>query len=302
MTTGELPGTMSSSMAPHFRRLATTINDWLSDQDFDARPECPATVDMTHREWNDAWGEATVELVMDAIPRLAHVTDHLHAYAAIAIDEHATFSGATILRTLLVSLGSTYWQYELTADTKERVRRFYALRLKALAEEQNLVAASGLSGGQESVAELAGIVDRIRESGQRAGFRWEQKTSTFGAPVGQFDTAAPRDQALITDLVDSPGMSSRVGATLFRLLSSVAHAQPHGMKFFMHQTGKAGPNGGDLIFIGLDPYWVTMLHTTAVAAVCRTVARMCGYLGWDEAEWNRIAAPALIEARRWQTP
>lgn len=302
MTTGDLPGTMSSSMAPHFRLLATTINDWLSDQDFDARPECPAAVDMTHREWNDTWGEATVELVMDAIPRLAHVTDHLHAYAAIATDEHATFSGATILRALLVSLGSTYWQYELTADTKERVRRFYALRLKALAEEQNLVAAPGLSGGQESVAQLAGTVDKIRESGQRAGFRWEQKTSRFGAPVGQLDTAAPGDQALITGLVESPGTSSRVGATLFRLLSSVAHAQPHGMKFFMHQTGEAGPNGGELIFIGLDPDWVTMLHTTAVAAVYRTVTRMCGYLGWDEAEWNRIAAPALIEARRWQTP
>src|SRR5450756_1054210 len=170
MTTGGSPETMSSAMAPHFRLLATTIGDWLSDQDFDARPECQAAVDMTHREWDDIWGEATVELVMDATPRLAHVADHLHAYAAIATDEHATFSGATILRALLVSLGSTYWQYELTVDTKERVRRFYALRLKSLAEEQNLAAAPGLRGGEESVGQFIGTVDAIRESGQRAGF------------------------------------------------------------------------------------------------------------------------------------
>ncbi len=288
-------------MAPHFRLLATTIGAWLSDQDFDARPECQAAVDMTHHDWDDTWGEATVELVMDAIPRLAHVADHLHAYAAIAADQHATFSGATTLRALLVGLGSTYWQYELTVDTKERVRRYYALRLKSLAEEQNLVAPPGLSGGEEVVSQLAATVDTIHESGRRAGFAWELRTSRFGAPVGQLDTAAPGDQALITGLVESPGGSPHVGATLFRLLSSVAHAQPHGMKFFMHETDEVGPNGGELVFIGLDPVWVTMLHTTTVAAVQRTVTRMCRYLGWDEGEWNRIALPALMEARRWPT-
>ncbi|MBO3095557.1 hypothetical protein [Cellulomonas dongxiuzhuiae] len=301
MTTGDPPETMSSAMVPHFRLLAATIGDWLSDQDFDARPDCPAAVDMANRQWDDTWGDPTVELVMDAIPRLAHVADHLHAYAAIAADEHATFSGATILRTMLVSLGSVYWQYELTVDTRERIRRFYALRLKSLAEEQNLVAVPGLSGGAESLGQLAGTVDAIRESGERAGFRWEQRTSRFGASVGQLDSPAPSDQALIAGLVESPGSSLGVGATLFRLFSAVAHAQPHGMRFFMHQTDEAGPNGGELVFIGLDPGWVTMLHTTAVSAIHRTVTGICGYLGWDQAEWNRIAAPALMEARSWPT-
>lgn len=299
MTTGDLPETMSSSMVPHFHLLAATIGDLLSDQDFDARPKCQASVDMTHRGWDDTWGEATAELVMDAIPRLAHVADHLHAYAAIASDEHATFSGATVLRALLVSLGSTYWQYEPTVDTRERVRRFYALRLKSLAEEQNLAAAPGLSGGQQVAGQLAATVDTIRDCGLRAGFRWELRTSRFGAPVGQLDAPAPGDQALIAGLVESTGSSPSVGATLFRLLSSVAHAQPHGMKFFMHPTDEVGPNGGELIFIGLDPSWVTMLHTTTVAAVHRTMNRLCGYLGWDAAAWNRIALPALMEARRW---
>lgn len=301
MTTSLPPGTMSSAMAPHFRLLAATLGDWLSNQDFDSRPNCQAAVDMTYRDWDDTWGEATDDLVMDAIPRLAHVADHLHAYAAIATDEHATFSGATILRALLVSLGSTYWQYDLTVDPRERVRRFYALRLKSLAEEQNLVTAPGLRGGEELAAKLALTVDAIRESGQRAGFRWEQRTSRFGAPVGQLDAAAPGDQVLITGLVESAGRSPGVGATLFRLLSSVAHAQPHGMKFFMHQTEEVRPDGSELIFVGLDASWVTMLHTTALATLTRTITRMCGYLGWDEAEWNRIAVPALLEARRWAT-
>lgn len=295
------PETMSTSMVPHFRRLAATIGDWLSDQDFETRPDCLAAVDMTHREWDDTWGDATVELVMDAIPRLAHVVDHLHAYAAIAADSRATFSGATILRAMLVSLGSAYWQYELTVDTRERVRRLFALRLKSLAEEQNLVSAPSLSGGEELVSQLARTVDSIRASGVRAGFKWEQKATRFGASVGQLDTPAPGDQALITRLVESPGSSPGAGATLFRLLSSVAHAQPHGMRFFMHPTDEAGPNGGELVFIGLDPTWVTMLHTTAVASVQRTVTRMCGYLGWNQTEWNRIAVPALKEAKRWPT-
>lgn len=299
MTIAGMPETMSSAMAPHFRRLATTIGDWLSDQDFDDRPTCRAARDMTHHEWDDNWGEATVELVMDAIPRLAHVADHLHAYAAIAADEHATFSGATMLRTLLVGLGSTYWQYEPTVDTRERVRRLYALRLKSLAEEQNLASAPDVSGADASVRQLEQTVDAIRESGQRAGFAWRLQQPRFGAPVGQLDTPAPGDQALITELVASPGRPPGVGATLFRLLSSVAHAQPHGMRHFMHQTGETGPEGGDVIFIGLNPTWVNLLHTTTAAAVQRTIARMCGYLGWDEAGWNRSALPALTEASRW---
>lgn len=300
MTTAGRPETMSSAMAPHFRLLATTIGEWLSDQDFEERPWCTAALDMAQHEWDDTWGEATTELAMDAIPRLAHAVDHLHAYAAIAEDDRATFSGATILRTLLVGLGAVYWQYDPAVDTRERVRRFYALRLRSLAEEQNLLAAPSIAGTRESLAVLTAQVDEIRESGQRAGFTWTQSKPGRLASIGQLDTAAPSDQLLIATLVQrSPGSDGAVGATLFRLLSAVAHAQPHGMKNFIHQTGETGPGGGQLIGFGLDGTWVSMMHTTTIASLYRTTLRMCEYMGWDRDEWNRIATLAALETKNW---
>lgn len=264
--------------------------------------------DLAHDEWDGPWGRPTEDLVYDVQLRVGFVVDHLNALAAVLHEPRATFSVVSILRPLLVALSQLSWLYETDpTDTRERTRRFYALRLESIAEQQNLAKGvpPGTASAAASGAELARLDaerDAVRGWAQCAGvpFVVPRPPRWGGAPTAQVGDRVPSEQDLfaVVTAVDPAGDQARgaaIAATLYRTMSAVVHAQPHGLRQYLEQTQT--PDGKPAVRIMLNQVQSATMIGAAFTAANLTMRRLCAYYGWDLHAWAEAVEPDLMYLR-----
>jgi hypothetical protein len=144
-------------------------------------------------------------------------------------------------------------------------------RLSGLCEEISMVGSSSSPQAQAKVKHLEGRIAMISKSARQHGFDFRDRDRYRAAYIGEKPLSA---MALID------GCASRtpsMGATYYRLLSGVAHAQPHGLARFMMPASE-GPGRAMFTSCAQD-LALDLLAGPLCAATL--VEHLAWYPGWD---------------------
>lgn len=283
--------------ARHLRQLADAAAMLTMSNPVTTAATGVAGRDLADRTFDDAWGDGTVELAAEVGPRVASVVDHLHSMSAVTLAPQTSFSLASLARPVLEGLGALYWLYDPTVDVRERVRRRYNLRLLSLAE-QHILAETLSSAARDEVAQK---IFAIKASARRLGFEFRpQGRARPGVPpLFSLDEPVPRDQRLISDVMNDGGGLERFGPLFHRLTSAVSHAQPHGLLPFILRTEASAEQHVASAQVGLTFAWYIKLTGGPVMALNTTMLRIAAYFGWDRETWDRAGQPAIVDWRDW---
>ncbi|NMM23273.1 MAG: hypothetical protein HHJ11_07210 [Phycicoccus sp.] len=279
--------------ANHVRRVANTLDRYL-DPHRDEQPGSIAAGDLSHVEYNEGWGRATLEVTLEG-PRLAVlIADHLHAVSALTRDPKVVYALSSVIRPALSTCGTLYWLYEPATDVHERVRRRSNVWLVSLAEQRNIAGRAHLGLGSQ--------IDVMRASAERTGFDFHdprspkdrlEKPCYLGTPV-------PREQALIEAVANASGNLGGAGSFMHRMTSAVVHGQAHGLLAFMDTGGKEpSSNGTNLVPTHLSLSMYALLVGSLLDVVNAAVRRLCGYHAWDLRAWEQVTVPAFADFRDW---
>jgi hypothetical protein len=283
--------------ANHVRRLAITVTRYLSLYR-GIESGSLAADDLSHVEFDDTWGRATLEVTLEG-PRLAVlVADHLHAVSALTRDPNVVYAISSVIRPALSTCGTLYWIYEPGIGVHERVRRRGNVWLVSLAEQRN-IAGRGHPG-------LESQIDDMKASADRAGFDFHDPRSPRdrNEKACYLGTRMPREQALIEAAMNASGNLAGSGAFMHRMTSAVVHGQPHGVLAFMDSASKQPSRGGTSLVptrVSLSNY--ALLVGSLLDVVNAIMERLCNYYGWDADAWREVTMPAFIDFARWmQSP
>jgi len=174
---------------------------------------------------------ATFQLLHEPALRLTIIIDHLRALAAATDAPGVTASIATLVRPALESLGSLYWLYDPTIDTRERVRRRCNFRLASLREQWAIAASVG--GEQMRAAATADVEAKmasIEAGAQSHGYKVVKAKQRYDNQLGAhyLDPRPPSDGQLIDGPLEG-GDAARLGRLVHRLTSAVIHGQAHAL-------------------------------------------------------------------------
>jgi hypothetical protein len=168
---------------------------------------------------------------------------------------------------------------------RERVRRYMNRRLAGLCAEITMVSSFPSPQAQAEVTHLEGQVAVIGRSARQHGFGYRGRDRHRAAYCGDKPPS-------VTWLISH--CSSRVptvGATYYRLLSGVAHAQPHGLARFL-MAGDDGPGRVMLNSTALDLARDLLAGPLCAATLVEHLDR---YPGWD-CDAARSLATRMVQA------
>ena len=231
---------------------------------------------------------------------LSHAQDHLRGAARLAGDPKVVMGSFTLTRPVLGSAARAMWLLEPAITPTERLRRGANLRLKGLAELEN-IATDRDASAQDQLADnhrpIVGAIERdARTVGLPHATRPKVKRDGSRDPVfiGQ---KLPSDMSLIRDLLDRDG-SEATGDLVFRVSSAFVHGEHHILNLMSKRISDVDPAPGvagvELAF-KFDNFVVFM--ASAAIGIHRVALAASAYAGWPAEVWENLAQPVI---QRWQ--
>jgi hypothetical protein len=155
--------------------------------------------------------------------------DHLHGLGILFASETVTATH-TVARSALDIAIAPWFLLEPGIEARERIRRYMNLRLLRLKEQTMIAPGDSKDPAAERFRQHAPrLVDRIARTARNHGFTVKTSKSRY-KPV-HLTPDMPSTTMLAQEIVD-PGGSS-LGSMMWRINSTVAHGQLHGLGLFL---------------------------------------------------------------------
>lgn len=282
--------------AHHLSALAEAAHGYVADETLVVGAGSGAAIERDDAQYDGAWGPASQMVSLDVVPRLVAIVDHVRAFATLTGAPGVGVALASLVRPTLDGLATLSWLYDPATSSRERVRRRFNLRLKSLAQEQNVSLVASGPGGDFQEA-----IDAIALEAKRQGFKFTlPRTSRAGIIVpGHLDQEIPKDEVLVRLLTAPAGTSSDIGALLYRRTSAVVHGQAHGLHPFVIVSSPGSIPGTARLEIGLPSSWFSVMALSVVAALNATMIRLINHYGWEPSDWADVSREAMD---RWAMP
>lgn len=207
------------------------------------------------------------------------LVDHLGGMAALMLADQPMRPALVLARVLLDAGAQVLYLLDPAADAEQRTVRAANIRLEGLAAE--LEDLRGTPDSDAEVQELREAMDKVWADGEADGL--ERARSRKGEKQRYFEPAPPSGGGMAE--LALPGL----GSQMWRLLSSVVHAQDRPMIQFI--TGR-----GDIGQEVQGRSYGAMYTGAGVIAATEAASRLAGFYGLNG---DRIAACAAALHDLW---
>lgn len=237
--------------------------------------------------------------------------DHLSGAATLLRDRSHIPSLYTLIRAAAEAAANAYYLSDTDIDPLERVRRYMNWRLNALSEETRMIRPISVPGGASEpsvteqaaaeVAEMQRQIQAIGHTGQRYGLSYRAQKGSTPAHLG---SEPPKIMSLVDRCASE---TAGLGTLQYRQLSSVAHAQLHGLKRFLSRSGMIASDTPGQVFTNLEVRADSLALHLMAGPLCATsmADRLCRFAGWDMDEvrpsitqvltvWGRVAGTPYL--------
>lgn len=256
-------------------------------------PGSPAAVECASNPYAGVWGENPVSTaVTGMLLPVAGALDHLYALATLLTGPTSVYAPFTVARSVVEISAQTWFRLEPGIGAEERTIRYVNSRLRSLWEQAQLFDKDERPESQEQQNRAYGRMDEVVAAARAQNLQARGRGDGRRAPwVG---TAHKGTLGLADDCISSavPGL----GSLYWRLLSSMAHGQTHGLvQAFTSSTDGTAPSieGSAVGQLSLSAQQAALRAAGAPMACIAMLDRFYEYLGWDSVE-VRSAAQALL--------
>jgi hypothetical protein len=287
---------VSSDSFEDLGRTLATVADGLNDLvDENKQPsaESPAIVEAAGEPCAGDWGaHPGLDVFGTVLPLCWSCADHLYAAATVLASGRGITSLYTLVRGAAEAASLACYLSVGGIVPLERVRREMNFYLKALWEDRKMLNRPDGQGAQGNVAQHRERMAAIARAGQQFGFNYVD-SKRYAPHVGD-----PLPTA--TSLIDLCITGAEASGNRYRLLSSVAHAQLHGLGRFVHQTRDPSKPDRMLVRLKVDDRDLARHLLPGPVCVATLVEHLGWFLGWDTREldadvsemmlvWGRVA-------------
>jgi hypothetical protein len=270
-------------------------------------PGSPAAVECAQEPLADKWGERPArDANLSALLLVQAAVDHLRALATVLTTQGIIYAPATLARGAVEAAAQAFYLLDPHIDARERVRRHMNNLLASLHEVRWLIlgfenaaddadaAAAARPSPHEVAAEKTDRIQRILESAERHGFIVRRKDDRMRPPY--LEPQPPKALSLVETAVSAA--DPQLGATYWRLMSSVAHSQPHGLTPFLARVNlPVDPVYGDAVGQVQASAQETALRLFGTPlAAASLVERLFPHMGWD---LRTMQLPTVTVLRVW---
>jgi hypothetical protein len=254
-------------------------NEWVPAPG--ARAASTAAADA---RWSDpAWGQRPVrDAYLAALLPLASAQDHVEHLAHAIGAGPLAFAYGTVARGAMEAAGRAWWLLDSEIDDTRRLGRYMTDRLYSWQETVRL--ADGITGADQQVRELqAQRMEGVAECAERHGFlvrRHQRVPVAIGEP-------RPTSMKLLDAILADPADGLSSGATIYRMLSAVAHATLYGL-LQPTQVLQRNADGSAMAGVAVDDLQLAQMTLGPVLAYSRAMTSLSALWGWDDAlqEWG----------------
>jgi hypothetical protein len=243
-----------------------------------------ASTAATDARWSDrAWGQRPMrDAYLAAVLPLASAQDHLEHLAHAIGTGPLAFAYGTLARGSMEAAGRAWWLLDPDIDDARRLGRYMTDRLYSWQETVRL--ADGITGADQDVREQqTQRMEAVAACAERHGFlvrRQQRVPVSVGEP-------RPTSMKLLDAILADPADGLSTGATLYRMLSAVAHATLYGLlqpTQVLHQN----PDGSAMAGVAIDDLQLAQMTLGPVLAYSRAMTSLSALWGWDHAlqEWG----------------
>jgi hypothetical protein len=272
--------------------VADSLND-LVDENKQPAAESPAIREAARERWAGDWGaHPGLDVFGVVLPLCWSCADHLYAAATVLASGRGITSLYTLIRGAAEAASLACYLSVRGIVPLERVRWEMNFSLKALWEDRKILNRLDEEGAQGKAAQHRERMAAIARAGQQFGFNYvdsKRYAPHLGDPLPS-----------VTSMIDMCITGAAASGNRYRLLSSVAHGQLHGLARFVHQT--SDPSEPDRTLVRLKVNDRDLAQHLLPGPVCAAslVEHLGWFLGWDTGEldaevcemmlvWGRVA-------------
>ncbi|MFE5143518.1 hypothetical protein ACFRDV_38730 [Streptomyces fagopyri] len=265
----------------------------MSESDF-WTPGSPAAVESAREPYAGIWGEApTRDAVVGVMLPLAAALDHLTALATLLTSANTVYAPFTVARSAIEIAAQTWYQLEPGIGAEERAVRYVNSRLRSLWEQEQLPGEDPRPDAEAIRTTSRRRMDAIIDSAR------SHKLEARGRQNGRRPPAIGKGLKSTSMLAD-PCISETVphlGALYWRVLSSTAHGQQHGLvQSFTKADPPAAPGTPGVSFGSLSlTVQQAALRTAGAPMACLSMLdRFYTHVGWDDGAFRTARHAALL--------
>lgn len=237
----------------------------------------PADKESDGEPWAAEWSAHPArDLIATVLMQSWSCADHMKAIGHALSRRETIASLYTLTRGGAEAASILCYLSASAIDPLERVRRLMNYNLAALQEDRAMLAPfSGDDAGRKAARHLE-KEQAIARSAQQYGLAFKKSSKPYVAShVGEQQPSAMK---LIDQCASrTPG----VGATSYRLLSSVAHGQMHGLSRFLLRAPVPAEPGKVVTQMSLSAHDAALHLLAGPLCVSTVVEDLRWYFGWD---------------------
>lgn len=281
-------------LAHHVSRLAAELSIFL-EQSGPPWAGTPANTELQYdSDYAGAWGDHPVQDVL-LLPfmLLQHTADHLYGIAGVLRAPETLMTHQTLTRAALASCATAHHVLEPSL-VRERLRRGMNVYLLSYTEQMNMTDDEHLEALVHAIRRVDNIISAARAHGFGVSRAPAGRIKVRRRPMEPPYLGEPplSESGLVRRLVgedeDDP-----VGMLVYRMGSAFTHGQPHLFNMLSLQRLSSPVPGMGLGRIGVNRAGAAR-DTAAIAyGVHKTMLRACEHYGWNLAQWQATAQPAL---------
>lgn len=254
----------------------------------------PAALECASEPYAGAWGsKPTLTAVTDLLLPVAGVMDHLLAVATLLTGPASVYAPFTVARSVIEISAQTWYRLEPDIGAEERTLRHVNSRLRSLWEQAQLVSKDESPEARTQRDHAHRRMDEIVAAARARNIPARGRGDGRRPPSlgnGHKGTLGLADECISSTV---PGL----GSTYWRLLSSMAHGQQHGLvQAFAAAVDSRAPvvEGASVGQLSLSAQQAALRAAGAPLACIAMLDRLYTYLGWDDTEMQSATQALLI--------
>ncbi|MFI1246491.1 hypothetical protein OHA63_20820 [Streptomyces anulatus] len=254
----------------------------------------PADKECAAEPYAGVWGSKPVSgAVTDLLLPVSAALDHLYAVATLLTGPPSIYAPFTVARSVIEISVQLWYRLEPEIGAEERTIRYVNSRLRSLWEQSQMFSnderAEARQHQNHTHRRMDEIVSAARAQNLPARGRGDgRRPPSIGS--GHKGTLGLADECISATV---PGL----GSTYWRLLSSMAHGQAHGLvQAFTASTDGEVPviEGASVGELKLSAQQAALRAAGAPLACIAMLDRLYAYLGWDSTEVRSAAQAHLV--------